>query len=143
MAGTHARFAPSGLARLMVCPGSHGLEQGFPEDEEGEAAKEGTAAHEVMAALVQLDYLPPVGSLGDFPLIAWAKGGGPSSTSGGDTGGKVQDAMQRLASSGVVAPSIGDYWLAAGIRFSSFQLIDSFALSRWAVALRRDICLRD
>lgn len=63
MAGTHARFAPSGLARLMVCPGSHGLEQGFPEDEEGEAAKEGTAAHEVMAALVQLDYLPPVGSL--------------------------------------------------------------------------------
>ena len=58
MSGTHARFAPSGLARLMVCPGSHGLEQGFPEDEEGEAAKEGTAAHEVMAALVQLDYLP-------------------------------------------------------------------------------------
>ena len=72
--------------------------------------------------------IPPVGSLGTFPLIAWATGGGPSSQSGGDTGDKVLAAMTQLAESGVVAPSIGEYWLAAGIKFSSFQLINSFAL---------------
>lgn len=72
--------------------------------------------------------IPPVDSLNKFPLIAWATGTGPNSDAGGDTTNKVLTAITELADSGVIAPSIGEYWLAAGIKFSSFQLIDSFAL---------------
>lgn len=72
--------------------------------------------------------IPPVDSLDKFPLIAWATGTGPNSDAGGDTTNKVLTAITELADSGVIAPSIGEYWLAAGIKFSSFQLIDSFAL---------------
>lgn len=72
--------------------------------------------------------IPPVASLNQFPLISWATGSGPSSQAGGDTVNAVLQAMTILENSGVIAPSIGDYWLAAGIKFTSFQLIDSFAL---------------
>lgn len=63
VSGAHARFAPSSLDRLMTCSGSFALEAQFPEEEEGESAKEGTAAHHVMAALLQLDVMLPVGTL--------------------------------------------------------------------------------
>ena len=43
-------------------------------------------------------------------------------------GGQVEDALTQLAQSGVVAPSVGDYWFAAGVRFTSFELVASFAL---------------
>ena len=36
--------------------------------------------------------------------------------------------MTQLSQSGVIAPSIGEYWIAAGIHFTSFKLLDSFAL---------------
>jgi hypothetical protein len=72
--------------------------------------------------------IPQVGSLGSFPLIQWATGSGPSSTGGGDVAGQVEQAMTTLADSGVIAPSIGEYWVAAGVKFTSFKLLDSFAL---------------
>lgn len=72
--------------------------------------------------------IPPVGSLASFPLIQWATGQGPSSTASGDTGDQVQQAMTTLADSGVIAPSIGEYWMAAGVQFTSFELVSSFAL---------------
>jgi hypothetical protein len=72
--------------------------------------------------------IPDVGSLGTFPLIQWSTGSGPSSTGGGDVGSQVEQAMTTLADSGVIAPSIGEYWVAVGIKFTSFKLLDSFAL---------------
>jgi len=72
--------------------------------------------------------VPDVGALDSFPLIQWATGGGPSSTPTGDIGTQVTDAMTTLADSGVIAPALGEYWFAAGIKFTSFELIDSFAL---------------
>lgn len=72
--------------------------------------------------------IPPVGQLNQFPLIAWAVGTGPSSTPGGDVGGQVRNAMDQLAQSGVIAPAIGEYWIAAGVQFTSFKLLNSFAL---------------
>jgi hypothetical protein len=72
--------------------------------------------------------IPPVGQLGQFPLISWATGNGPSSTPGGDVGAQVSTAMTLLSDSGVVAPAIGEYWIAAGVQFTSFKLINSFAL---------------
>ena len=80
--------------------------------------------------------IPPVSGVATFPLVEWATGGGPSSIAGGDVGQQVTQALTTLAQSGVLAPKIGEYWLAAGVRFTSFELVDSFALA--AVAFGTD-----
>src|SRR5207302_7369846 len=72
--------------------------------------------------------VPDVSVLSGFPLIQWATGGGPSSTPTPDVGSQVEQAMTLLKDSGVIAPAIGEYWFALGVKFTSFELIDSFAL---------------
>jgi len=73
--------------------------------------------------------IPPVSGVATFPLVEWARGtGSPQLDPKADIGKQVNDALQSLLTSGVIAPSIGDYWLAAGIHFTSFEIIDSFAL---------------
>jgi hypothetical protein len=73
--------------------------------------------------------IPPVDKVTTFPLVQWAQGAGNpppmDTTSIADTVTKV---VGELSSSGVVAPSVGDYWLAIGVRFTSFELVESFAL---------------
>lgn len=65
----HAPFAPSGLARVVACPGSFNLirnarANGLTLDEDDtDASREGTAAHEVAARLAEHGELMPVGSL--------------------------------------------------------------------------------
>lgn len=59
----HAPFAPSSLARLMACAGSYELVRAYPETEEGQAAKEGTAAHWVAERLLTDGELVPVGTI--------------------------------------------------------------------------------
>jgi hypothetical protein len=73
--------------------------------------------------------LPDVSEVATFPLVQWAVGAGaPPFDPAQPIGGQVAQALARLAESGVVAPSVGDYWFAAGVRFTSFKIIDSFAL---------------
>jgi len=72
--------------------------------------------------------IPEVGALTTFPLIQWSTGQGPSSTATGDTANQVEQTMTTLAQSGVIAPSIGEYWMAVGVQFTSFELVSSFAL---------------
>lgn len=59
----HAPFAPSSLSRLMACAGSYELVRHYPEEEEGQAAKEGTAAHWVAERLLTDGELVPVGTV--------------------------------------------------------------------------------
>lgn len=59
----HAPFAPSSLSRLMACAGSYELVRHYPEEEEGQAAKEGTAAHWVAERLLTDGELVPVGTI--------------------------------------------------------------------------------
>lgn len=65
----HAPFAPSGLARVVACPGSYQLirnarANGLTLDEgDTDASREGTAAHEVAARLLAHGEPMPVGSL--------------------------------------------------------------------------------
>lgn len=75
--------------------------------------------------------VPDVSGIADFPLVEWAQGSSdpPGMNMGGDIGKQVNQVLTRLSDGGVVAPQVGQYWLAAGIKFTSFELINSFALA--------------
>ena len=73
--------------------------------------------------------IPDVAGVATFPLVAWAQGNGtPPMNPALPVAPQVGHALDLLARSGVVAPSVGDYWFAAGVRFTSFQIIQAFAL---------------
>lgn len=77
--------------------------------------------------------LPSIEEVHKFPLVKGVVDG--SFSEGEDPGG----ALQKLAD--VVKPEIGQYWVAAGITFSTFKLLDSAALlflrfgREWELAL--------
>jgi hypothetical protein len=67
--------------------------------------------------------LPEPDQVQNFPLVIAARLGNsylPDPT--------VKAALGKLSAGGWVPPEVGSYWVAAGIKFSSFQLIDSFLL---------------
>ncbi|MBK7218724.1 MAG: hypothetical protein IPH95_17120 [Candidatus Promineofilum sp.] len=72
--------------------------------------------------------LPEVSAVGQFPLVNLATGGAgsPAPTNPTDRTDTIHDILDQLRDS--IYPMKGQYFLAAGIRFTSFQLIDSFAL---------------
>ena len=86
--------------------------------------------------------IPDVSGVAAFPLVNWAVGNdAPTMDPKQPIGGQVENVLVKLAQSGVVAPSVGDYWFAAGIRFTSFELIDSFALLILTVGADVEIAL--
>lgn len=72
--------------------------------------------------------IPPVDQLKEFPLIAEALSDDPSppptdmSKMKDFIGGKIK------AMGASIPPQVGEYFLAVGVRFTSFKLLDSFAL---------------
>ena len=64
--------------------------------------------------------LPPIEEVQNFPLVRAALDENYLQ------GNAIQDAMLKLHD--YIQPSLGDYWFAIGIRFSSFEMIQSFAL---------------
>jgi hypothetical protein len=60
--------------------------------------------------------LPAANQLATYPLIQAAQGSG------------AQDALAQLNSGGWVPPTPGEYWVAAGVAFLSFGIINGFAL---------------
>jgi hypothetical protein len=75
--------------------------------------------------------VPDVSGVASFPLVEWAEGANnpPGMNMTGDVGTQVNQVLERLSSGGVVAPRVGQYWLAAGVKFTSFELANSFALA--------------
>jgi hypothetical protein len=65
--------------------------------------------------------LPAIAEVQSFPLVMGAVN--PAYFSGG---ADPRAALEKLDS--YIAPSSGDYWVAAGVKFSTFGLINSFAL---------------
>ena len=65
--------------------------------------------------------LPGQNEVRNFPLVAGAMGG--NTFPGGNDPGQALIVMEKY-----IPPDIGEYWLAAGIKFNSFELINSFAL---------------
>ena len=73
--------------------------------------------------------VPDVSGVPGFPLVQWAVGiNAPSSSPTGNIGDQVMATMTTLSQTGVIAPEIGEYWFAVGLRFTSFELLDTLAL---------------
>lgn len=68
--------------------------------------------------------LPSIDQVATFPLVSGFVPGQSSPFSGSDP----DQALQVLVSQNVVPVAIGENWLAAGIQFTSFQMLQSFAL---------------
>ncbi|VAW74540.1 diguanylate cyclase/phosphodiesterase (GGDEF & EAL domains) with PAS/PAC sensor(s) [hydrothermal vent metagenome] len=64
--------------------------------------------------------LPSVGEVQNFPLVAGVKNGSFSE------GQAAESALEELNS--VIAPAVGEYWLAAGVSFTTYKLLDTLAL---------------
>ena len=63
--------------------------------------------------------LPPVDQVADFPFVSWATNPSQAPTNGSSALALLDD---------VAPPEQGANWLAAGVRFTSFELLDSIAL---------------
>lgn len=73
--------------------------------------------------------LPTVDKVDRFPFVQWAAGAGsPPPANPSDAGAAVTRVVGELSTGGFVAPSLGQNWLALGVRFRSFELLDTFAL---------------
>ncbi len=64
-------------------------------------------------------HVPPIDGIQSFPLVQEAMGGLTGIPNLADELAKLQE---------YIPPSVGNYFLAIGIRFSSFKMIDSFVL---------------
>jgi hypothetical protein len=73
--------------------------------------------------------IPSVDNVAAFPLVRWAKGENPPAMDAGSAiAPQINTALTTLISSGAVAPAVGEEWLAFGVHFTSFELMDSFVL---------------
>jgi hypothetical protein len=83
--------------------------------------------------------IPPIGQLPSFPLVAAAMSGetgnNPFAGKGNDPGAALQVMDKYLPM------SVGENWVAAGIRFTSFELLQSFALLTVAFGTRFEVAL--
>jgi len=66
--------------------------------------------------------LPDQNSVAAYPLVGGVIDPAKYFPAGNDPGGALKAIQQ------YIPPSRGDYWLAAGIKFTTFELLDSFAL---------------
>ncbi len=71
--------------------------------------------------------IPDIDGVSQFPLVSWATGQNPPGANpNGNIGSQVQKVIEALATQ--IPPKVGEYWVAAGIKFSSFKILNSFAL---------------
>ncbi len=83
--------------------------------------------------------LPPIQEVSTFPLVAMATESAGDDASTSDRQANLTTVLQRLGSSIPVMEN--QYFLAAGIKFSSFKLIDSFLLVSVSFGVRTEIGL--
>lgn len=70
--------------------------------------------------------MPPVDQVSEFPLIKTAMSPPKMPTDPGTVGTFIKDEMQKLGK--YLTPSIGQYFGCAGLRFTSFELLDSLVV---------------
>lgn len=84
--------------------------------------------------------VPAVDQVAQFPLVAEAVGGSAAGPTGSDSPAQ-RVAAELAALRSAVPPAIGENFLAIGIKFSSFQMVDSFALLTVAFGQRLEVNL--
>jgi hypothetical protein len=74
--------------------------------------------------------IPGIADVYRFPFVAWAvaPGGAPALDPSQPIGEQVTKTINLLSSQGVVAPKLGEYWLAGGLQFTTYEILSSFAL---------------
>jgi hypothetical protein len=72
--------------------------------------------------------IPDIDGVADFPLISWATGNkkAPPADPSGAISSQIDTVIKSLGPA--IPPRVGEYWIAAGIKFSSFSVLHSFAL---------------
>ncbi len=86
--------------------------------------------------------IPPVDQVAAFPFVRWARGeGSPPPMTPHASRDVVRTVISELSLAGTVAPSVGDNWLAVGVRFTTFKLVNSFALLTAAFGTRFEVAL--
>ncbi|MGN6566471.1 MAG: DUF6603 domain-containing protein [Flavipsychrobacter sp.] len=73
--------------------------------------------------------LPDINGVASFPFVEWAMGiNPPRADPSSNIAVQVDETLQTLIDRGTVAVSTGTNWLAAGVKFTSFEILDSFTL---------------
>ncbi|MDX2361886.1 MAG: hypothetical protein QNK23_13840 [Crocinitomicaceae bacterium] len=73
--------------------------------------------------------LPDIDGVDTFPFVEWAMGiDAPSSEDDGNIAEKINSVLTDLLDKGIVAPELGTNWLTAGVKFTTFEMLDSFAM---------------
>ena len=74
--------------------------------------------------------IPDITGVATFPFVQWAMNAGspPVPDPGKSISDQVDKVLQDITEKGIVAPSVGTDWLAAGISFTSFEILNSFLL---------------
>jgi hypothetical protein len=80
--------------------------------------------------------LPAIDQVRDFPLVSLVLGKSPRTS----TTSPKSNMLDMLAGD-AFPPVTGQYWIAAGVKFSSFKLIDAFALATVQFGARLEIAL--
>lgn len=85
--------------------------------------------------------LPPIDQVSSFPLVAMATDSAPPAPDAtpADRRANLTSVLTRLSHD--IPPSVGQYFIAAGIKFSSFKLIDSFLLVSVSFGVQTEIGL--
>ena len=83
--------------------------------------------------------LPAVEEVSNFPLVAAAMNPKAVFPGGSNQTTSLSQALDVLEK--YIPPTLGEYWLAAGIRFTSFEMLSSFALVSVAFGNRLEIAL--
>ncbi|NDY73028.1 hypothetical protein DO021_16560 [Desulfobacter hydrogenophilus] len=76
--------------------------------------------------------IPDIDGVASFPLVEWAMG---TNTPGMNPSGNIAEQIDQVLGSlaADIPPKVGEYWIAAGIKFSSFKVLNSFALVTVAI----------
>ncbi len=85
--------------------------------------------------------IPDINGVATFPFVVWATGGGPVPDPTKDLAAQVNGVLADIVQKGIVAPQAGSSWLAAGINFTSFEMVNSFALLTVMFGTRLEIAL--
>lgn len=87
--------------------------------------------------------IPGINGVATFPFVEWAMGlnNPPSSIASDNIANQINTVLQTIMDKGIVAPTVGSNWLAAGLRFTSFEILDSFALLTVAFGNNFEIAL--